>query len=66
MEYSFARCGHLIEHQTFGGHVTESLVVGTQMGMLVRNINWVLTLVNLLPENISGRWVPGEHAKRPY
>lgn len=33
--------------------------MGTHMGMFVKHVNWALTLVNSLPEGISGRWVPG-------
>ncbi|KAF4504223.1 hypothetical protein G6O67_008399 [Ophiocordyceps sinensis] len=58
-EYAFARCDHLIEQPDFGAEVTDNLLMGTHMGMLVKHINWALTLVNSLPESVSGRWVPG-------
>lgn len=29
------------------------------MGPIIKHMNWALTLVNALPESVSGRWVPG-------
>ncbi|PHH73159.1 hypothetical protein CDD82_5621 [Ophiocordyceps australis] len=58
-EYAFARCGHLIEKDDFGSEVTESLLKGTHMGVVIKHANWALSLVNSLPESMSGRWIPG-------
>ncbi|PNY29917.1 Trichodiene oxygenase [Tolypocladium capitatum] len=58
-EYAFARCDHLIEKPDFGREVADNLLTGTHMGMLVKHMNRALTLVNSLPEPVSGRWVPG-------
>ncbi|KAJ3497096.1 hypothetical protein NLG97_g2172 [Lecanicillium saksenae] len=58
-EYSFARNDHLIEEPDFGAYTTDSLLQGTHMGPIIKHMNWALTLVNSLPESISGRWIPG-------
>ncbi|TQW05438.1 Cytochrome P450 [Cordyceps javanica] len=58
-EYAFARSDHLIEEPDFGAHTTDSLLQGTHMGPIIKHMNWALTLVNALPESVSGRWVPG-------
>ncbi|KJZ75747.1 hypothetical protein HIM_04904 [Hirsutella minnesotensis 3608] len=58
-EYAFARCNHLLERKDFGADVTNNLLMGTHMGMLVKHVNWALTLVSSLPESFSGRWIPG-------
>ncbi|OAA55716.1 Cytochrome P450 [Cordyceps fumosorosea ARSEF 2679] len=53
-EYAFARSDHLIEEPDFGAHTTDSLLKGTHMGPIIKHMNWALTLVNALPESISG------------
>ncbi|KAF1735461.1 Trichodiene oxygenase [Beauveria bassiana] len=58
-EYAFARSDHLIERPDFGAYTTDSLLKGTHMGPIIKHMNWALTLVNSLPESVSGRWVPG-------
>ncbi|OAQ97404.1 hypothetical protein LLEC1_02670 [Akanthomyces lecanii] len=58
-EYAFARSDHLIEEPDFGAATTNSLLKGTHMGPIIKHMNWALTLVNALPESVSGRWVPG-------
>ncbi|KAH6973674.1 cytochrome P450 [Ilyonectria sp. MPI-CAGE-AT-0026] len=58
-EYAFARSDHLVEESDFGAEVTNNLLIGTHMGPWVKHVNWVLTLVNALPESISSRCVPG-------
>lgn len=35
------------------------------MGPIVKHMNWALTLVNALPESISGRWIPGMFSTKP-
>ncbi|KAJ6781928.1 hypothetical protein PWT90_07206 [Aphanocladium album] len=50
---------HLIEEPDFGAYTTDSLLKGTHMGPIIKHMNWALTLVNALPESISGRWIPG-------
>ncbi|KAL6410305.1 hypothetical protein AUP68_06722 [Ilyonectria robusta] len=59
-EYAFARSDHLVEESDFGAEVTNNLLIGTHMGPWVKHVNWVLTLVNALPESISSRCVPGK------
>lgn len=34
--------------------------MGTHLGPMIKHMNWVLTLVNALPEAFSGRFVPGK------
>jgi len=58
-EYAFARSDRLIEKSDFGAQVTDSLLMGTRMGPIVKHANWALTLVNILPESLSGRLAPG-------
>ncbi|KAG7058520.1 Cytochrome p450 [Colletotrichum scovillei] len=58
-EYSFARSDHLIEDETFGKVVTDNLLMGTHLGPMIKHMNWALTLVNALPESLSGRFIPG-------
>lgn len=58
-EYAFARSDHLVEKPDFGAEVTNDLLIGTHMGPCVQQLNWVLTLVNALPESISNRCMPG-------
>lgn len=58
-EYAFARSDHLVEKSDFGAEITNDLLVGTHMGPFVKHVNWVLTLVNALPESISSRCIPG-------
>ncbi|OAA56925.1 Cytochrome P450 [Akanthomyces lecanii RCEF 1005] len=57
-EYAFARSDHLIEEPDFGAATVNSLLKGTHMGPIIKHMNWALTLVNALPESVSGRWVP--------
>lgn len=59
MEYSFARCDHSIEDTSWGKEVTDSLQVGTRMGVIIKHMNWALKLIQYLPEQISRRWIPG-------
>lgn len=33
--------------------------MGTHMGPMIKHMNWALTLINALPESISGRYIPG-------
>ncbi|EEU47498.1 uncharacterized protein NECHADRAFT_77981 [Fusarium vanettenii 77-13-4] len=58
-EYAFARSDHLVEKSDFGAEVTNDLLIGTHMGPCVQHLDWVLTLVNALPESISNRCMPG-------
>ncbi|KAK9442995.1 Cytochrome P450 [Metarhizium brunneum] len=58
-EYAFARSDHLIERPDFGREVTDNLLMGTHMGLIVKHANWALTLINSMPEPLSGRWIPG-------
>ncbi|KAL2689500.1 hypothetical protein Neosp_003554 [[Neocosmospora] mangrovei] len=58
-EYAFARSDHLVEKSDFGAEVTNDLLIGTHMGPCVQQLDWVLTLVNALPESISNRCMPG-------
>ncbi|KAJ4147575.1 hypothetical protein LMH87_002087 [Akanthomyces muscarius] len=58
-QYAFARSDHLIEEPDFGAATIDSLLKGTHMGPIIKHMNWALTLVNALPESVSGRWVPG-------
>ncbi|CAF3431566.1 unnamed protein product [Fusarium graminearum] len=58
-EYAFARSDHLVEKPDFGAEVTNDLLIGTHMGPCVQQLDWVLTLVNALPESISNRCMPG-------
>jgi cytochrome P450 len=58
-EYAFARSDHLVEKPDFGAEVTNDLLIGTHMGPCVQHLDWVLTLVNALPESISNRCMPG-------
>ncbi|KAF7548101.1 hypothetical protein G7046_g8791 [Stylonectria norvegica] len=58
-EYAFARSDHLVEKSDFGAEVTNNLLIGTHMGPFVKHLNWVLTIVNALPETLSSRCIPG-------
>lgn len=53
-----------VEELDFGAEVTDNLKQGTHMGPFVKHVNWALTLVNSLPESVSGRWIPGLKARR--
>lgn len=64
-EYAFARSGRLIEDPAFGKVVTDNLLMGTHMGPMIKHMNWALTLVNALPESVSGRVVPGTPRPSP-
>ncbi|OAA45062.1 Cytochrome P450 [Metarhizium rileyi] len=58
-EYAFARSDHLTERSDFGREVTDSLLTGTHMSLFIKHANWALSLVNSMPESLSGRWIPG-------
>lgn len=59
-EYSFSRCDHYIEDATFGKENTDSMLMGTHMGPIIKHIGPIgHKIVNSLPESISGRYVPG-------
>lgn len=58
-EYCFARSHRLIERPDFGKQVTDDLLTGTHYGKWIQHVSPILTLINALPEYISGRFVPG-------
>ncbi|EGX95314.1 Cytochrome P450 [Cordyceps militaris CM01] len=57
-EYAFARSDHL-RARLWRSHHGQPAPRHTYGGPIIKHMNWALTLVNALPESISGRWVPG-------
>lgn len=58
-EYAFARSEHLVDSPDFGRGNIESIFRGTYMGTVAKHMPWSLWVLNVLPEAVTERWVPG-------
>ncbi|KAI9163430.1 Cytochrome P450 monooxygenase sdnE [Paramyrothecium foliicola] len=48
-----------VEESDYGADVTDSMLMGTHLGHLIKHAGWTLTVVDNLPDYVSSRWVPG-------
>lgn len=58
-EYAFARSEHLVDEPDFGRRRIESIFRGTYMGTIAKHLPWSLRVLDVLPEAVMERWVPG-------
>ncbi|ROV89865.1 hypothetical protein VPNG_10245 [Cytospora leucostoma] len=58
-EYAFARSDKLLSKSDFGRKITESVVLGTHMGTVVKHLPWSLHIINFLPDALTEAYVPG-------
>lgn len=58
-EYAFGRSERLVDEPDFGIRRIDSIFRGTYIGTIAKHMPWSLRVLDVLPEAVTERWVPG-------
>ena len=59
MEYAFSRSDNQLDRKDWGPDYPDALVAAGRGGALLKQMVWILQLINSLPESIQSRLSPG-------